>query len=129
MNRLFNAFLLVTILALSGCATTANYEKMLTTWIGAPEIDLYRSWGTPDGQYEVSGTKFVTFTRGGNMIMPGTAPTYQTTFVGNTAFTNAYGGSPAYNIQLTCRTTFEIRNERVVSWRWEGNNCKAKDPS
>ena len=127
--RLLKAFFLVMVLTLWGCATTANYEKMLTTWVGAPEIDLYRSWGSPDGQYEVSGSKFVTFTRGGNMIMPGTSPTYQTTFIGNTAFTNAYGGSPALNIQLTCRTVFEIRNERVVSWRWEGNNCKAKDPS
>lgn len=129
MNRIFKFLFPVPVLAIVGCATTANYEKMLTTWIGAPEIDLYRSWGTPDGQSEVSGTKFVTFTRGGNIFMPGTSPTYRTTIIGNTAFTNAYGGSPSYNIQLMCKTVFEIRNERVVSWRWEGNNCKAKDPS
>lgn len=129
MNRIFKFFFLMPVLAVLGCATSENYTKMLNTWLGAPEIALYRSWGTPDGQYEVSGTKFVTFTSSGNMVMPGTSPTYRTTVIGNTAYTNAYGGTPSYSVQLMCKTVFEIRNERVVNWRWEGNNCKAKDPS
>jgi hypothetical protein len=36
------------------------------------------------------------------------------------------GGSPAYNISLTCKTIFEIRQDKVVGWRWQGNNCTAK---
>lgn len=124
---MFKKLIYVICIVLAACATTENYEKMLSTWVGAPEIALYRSWGTPDGQFESGGAKFVSFTKGGNMVLPGSAPTYQTTFIGNTAYTNAYGGSPAYNIQLMCKTTFEIRNERVVSWRWEGNNCKSRE--
>ena len=106
-----------------GCATTAKYEQMLATWVGAAELDLYRSWGPPEALYEVSGGKFVSYLRSGQIRMPATAPTYQTIFTGNTAFTNAVGGSPAYNVQWSCKTIFEIRQEKVVAWRWQGDNC------
>jgi len=112
---------------LIGCATTANYEKILNSWVGAKEIDLVRAWGAPDNQYESSGTKFLTYQRANNIYMPGTAPTYTTTMIGNTAHTTAVGGSPASNIQFFCKTTFEVKNERIVSWRWEGNGCKARE--
>jgi hypothetical protein len=109
-----------------GCATTANYEKILSSWVGAKEIDLVRAWGAPDNQYESSGTKFLTYQKTDNIYMPGTAPTYTTTMIGNTAHTTAVGGTKPYNIQTSCKTTFEINNGTVVNWRWEGNGCKAK---
>lgn len=120
--------LLITLFALitTACATTANYEKILSSWVGASEIDLIRAWGAPDNQYESSGTKFLTYQKSSNIYMPGTSPTYTTTVVGNTAYTSSSGGSPAYNIQMFCKTTFEVKNERIVNWRWEGNGCKAK---
>lgn len=112
-------------ICLWGCATTAKYEHMLASWVGASELDLYRTWGPPDKQSEASGSKFVSFTRKAQMWVPATAPSYQTIFNGNSAFTQAVGGSPAYNIPLTCQTIFEIRAEKVVAWRWQGNNCTA----
>lgn len=120
--------LAVTMLAaasIAGCATTANYEAMLKSWDGAPELDLIRKWGPPIQSYEASGRKFIVYSSNRNLFLPGTAPTYTTTFVGNVAYTNRAGGTPAQNIGLVCRTTFEIFNERVVSSRWEGNDCKA----
>ena len=121
--------LLITLFALitTACATTANYEKILSSWVGANEIDLVRSWGAPDNQYESSGTKFLTYQRTSNIYMPGTSPTYTTTVIGNTAYTSSSGGSPAYNIHMSCKTTFEVKNERIVNWRWEGNGCKARE--
>jgi hypothetical protein len=112
---------------LSGCATTANYEKILNSWVGANEIDLVRNWGTPQRVYETGGTKFLTFASSRNIYMPGTAPTYTTTYIGNTAYTTRTGGSPSQNIGMICITTFEIKNDRVVTWRWEGNDCKARE--
>ena len=66
--------LLITLFALisTACATTANYEKILSSWVGANEIDLIRSWGAPDNQYESSGTKFLTYQKSENIYMPGT---------------------------------------------------------
>jgi|LauGreDrversion4_2_1035121.scaffolds.fasta_scaffold156322_1 hypothetical protein len=124
MKKLLIIFLGIFIV---GCATTANYEKILSSWVGAKEIDLIRAWGAPDNQYESSGTKFLTYQKSNNIYMPGTAPTYSTKMIGNTAYTSSSGGSPAYNIQMFCKTTFEVKNERIVSWRWEGNGCKARE--
>ena len=117
---LFLGFIIV------GCATTANYEKVLSSWVGANEIDLVRAWGAPDNQYETSGTKFLTYQKTDNIFMPGTAPTYSTTMIGNTAHTTAIGGTRPYNVQMSCKTTFEIKDQKIVNWRWEGNSCKAK---
>lgn len=98
MRRFRGLWLACVVVLLSGCATTAKYEQMLSAWVGASELDLYRTWGPPNNQYEAAGSKFVSFMRQGQMWVPGTAPSYQTIFTGNSAFTQAVGGSPAYNM-------------------------------
>jgi hypothetical protein len=115
----------VTVLA--SCATTAGYEKVLNSWRGAQEIDLVRSWGPPIQSYEAGGRKFIVYSSRRDVYLPGTAPSYQTTVIGNTAYTNAVGGSPAMNIVKSCTTTFELDGSRVVSWSYKGNACKAKE--
>lgn len=112
---------------ITGCATTANYEKKLASWVGESELDLVRSWGPPQQIYETGGRKFLLYTNARSVFIPGTAPSYTTNIIGNTAYTHRVGGSPAQNINLSCQTIFELENERVVSWRWQGNSCKARD--
>jgi hypothetical protein len=124
MRYLMLAALVVT---LGGCATTENYEKMLNTWVGAPELDLVRKWGPPTSSYDSSGVRFLTWDRGGQAYVPGTAPSYQTQRIGNTYYTQPVGGSPGYVIHRRCVTTFEVKDGRVNSWRWEGNACKLRD--
>jgi hypothetical protein len=126
MMRLRAMWLVGLVVWMGGCATTAKYEQMLAGWVGSSELDLYRTWGPPDQQSEASGSKFVSYTRKAQMWVPAVAPSYQTIFTGQSAFTQAVGGSPAYHIPLTCQTTFEIRGDKVVGWRWQGNNCTAK---
>jgi hypothetical protein len=118
--------LLVVALMLSACATEAKYQQNLQSWVGQDELSLVRSWGPPARTYEVGGHKFFEYSREGNLFMPGTAPTYQTNVYGNTAYTNSYGGTPAMNIPLSCVTTFEVAEGRVLSGAWRGNNCTAK---
>lgn len=113
--------------ALSACATTAGYEKILNTWIGSQEIDLVRSWGPPQQTYEVGGRRFLVYSSRRTVYLPGTAPTYQTTIVGNTAYTNAIGGSPGMAVDKTCITIFELEGTRIVSWSHKGNDCKARE--
>jgi len=113
--------------ALTACATTAGYEKMLSSWVGVEEIDLIRGWGPPLQSYEAGGRRFLVYASHRTVYMPGTPPTYQTTVIGNTAYTNAVGGSPDMNIGLSCTTTFELDGTQVVSWSYSGNDCKAKE--
>lgn len=120
---LFVAFLLV------GCATTENYEKILRSWIGSSEGALISSWGAPDSNYTSGDRTYLTYVRSGSMTIPGTAPTYQTQVIGNTAYTTSYGGSPATTIGLHCKTTFTVSNGRITNWRYQGNHCVAHAPN
>ena|SRR5713226_10404375 len=113
------------LFSLAGCATTANYEKILNSWVGFTELDLIRKWGPPQQSYEAGGRKFLVYSSSRNVYLPGTAPSYTTTVIGNTAYTNRVGGTPSQNIGLSCQTTFEISSEKIVSWRWQGNDCTA----
>jgi len=115
------------LFALISCATTANYEKILNSWVGSTELDLIRKWGPPQQSYETDGIKFLVYSSSRNVYLPGTAPSYTTTVIGNTAYTNRVGGTPGQNIGLSCQTTFEISGERIVSWRWQGNDCTARE--
>lgn len=110
-------------LSVAGCATTAKYESVLGSWIGSSELDLVRSWGPPANSYETGGTKFIVYSSSRNVQLAGTAPTYTTNVIGNTAYTNSYGGTPAQNIAFSCETTFELQNEIIVSWSYRGNDC------
>lgn len=123
--------LLVTIVLLSaGCATTANYEANLRSWVGEDAESLVNSWGYPAGSFEApNGNKVLVYQGGGSMVMP---TTYQTranvSTYGNAAYgnatTNVYGGQ---TLNFWCKTFFEVSPSNViVRWRWEGNNCVSR---
>lgn len=103
-------------MAFFGCATNANYEKFLNSWVGANEKDLIKALGTPNDQYKSSSTKFLTYQKTYTIEVPGTAPTYSNP-----------DGNPAFNVQTFCKTTFEVKDEYILNWQWEGNGCKAKE--
>ena len=85
-----------------------------------------KQWGPPDRVYEVDGERYITYARGGTVLLPGVAPSYQTTVIGNTAYTNAVGGVPPMMMNRSCVTTFTIHDRQITHWRYEGNACKAK---
>lgn len=115
------------MLVLIGCATTANYEKKLNTWVGATELELVRTWGVPEQVYETGGQKFLVYTSSRRIWIQGTPPSYTATTIGNTTYKNRTGGSPDQEMELNCRTTFELENDKVISWNWKGNDCLAPE--
>lgn len=123
--------LVVTTVSLNAaCATTANYEANLKSWVGADAKSLVDSWGYPAGSFEApSGNKVLVYQDGGSMVMP---TTYQTranvSAYGNTAYgnatTNVYGGQ---TLTFWCNTLFEVSPSNiVVHTSWEGNNCVSR---
>tara|TARA_R110000868_G_scaffold150567_7_gene373928 strand:- start:4634 stop:5338 length:705 start_codon:yes stop_codon:yes gene_type:complete len=113
------------LLMLSACATTKKYEALLNTWAGKSENALLQSWGPPDSFYENDGVKYLTFNNSRSGYVPGVAPNYQTTFVGNTAYTQAVGGSPGFVYTKRCKTTFAISGGIIRGWRYQGNACRS----
>jgi len=111
------------ILFFAGCATQAKYKKVLDTWVGSSELDLIRSWGAPVNTYEAAGRKFIMYSSSYNVALPGNNPTYTTNVIGNTAYTNSYGGTPGQNLLMICETTFEVEEGIIVKWSYRGNDC------
>lgn len=114
MSRMLHVVAAVALAGLlSACATEAKYKANLATWVGQPEGNLIAAWGPPNGVYESGGAKYLTYVNASSMVLPGVAPTYQTSFVGNTAYTQAYGGSSPTAVDLVCKTTFTIVAESI----------------
>ena len=121
-------FFVALSLIMSACVPTSKgYEQTLNTWMGMPEGQLIRSWGVPKQVFNNSGKKYFVYNSSRNVYLPGASPTYRTRVIGNTAYTNSYGGSAPRNLNYSCETTFEIANQKVVSWRYNGNDCTAPE--
>ena len=125
MNKVW--LIIFTIFSLAACATTQGYKQLCDFWVGVGEVTLVERWGVPDQSYETGGKKFIVYSSNRNVYLPGLAPTYQTTFAGNKAYTRQIGGSPAMNINKSCITTFELEDSKVISYSFEGNDCLAQE--
>lgn len=125
MRKILTVIAAAILCLASGCATSGNYHKRLNNWVGHQEKELLNSWGPPSSSYESEGSKYLSYIRGSNIHIPGTAPSYHTTYFKNNAYTTQYGGAPGYNMNLWCNTVFVINENtgKIVNWRTEGNNC------
>ncbi len=130
-------------LLFAGCATTANYEAKLQSWVGQPVDNLVASWGPPESSYTLTnGGRVLQYANQRNMQIGGnTYTTPQTTYNAGTAniygtggyATGTYSGTsttyvqqqaPTYNIALTCVTRITANSSGIITnWAWQGNNC------
>jgi hypothetical protein len=140
---------LLTLSLLSGCATTAGYEAMLSTWVGDSEDNLVSKWGPPQSSYPLSnGGRVLQYGRSGNIVIPGMT-TYQPVTTYNSGTVSGYGTDGGYVngtyngtattyvpqtsepivIAQRCTTRFTVNSDgRITNWSWEGNACRAVAP-
>jgi hypothetical protein len=124
----------VLLFALAGCATTANYEKSLSAWIGADQAKLVATWGTPISTSPApNGGQVLEFDRATTAYVPG--HTYNQAHA-NYANGNVSAGSAGvdyspittsgHTVTEVCKTRFTLDNAgHVVSYSWEGESCRA----
>ena len=112
---------------LSGCATTERYEEILDTYIGATEDELVEHWGVPDQVYETEKSRFIVYKRSRLSSSGGVAPTFYSHINPYTGavYTQSVGGIAPQIHQYRCKTTFTLKDDRVSSWSWQGNDCIA----
>jgi hypothetical protein len=143
-------YLLLVIAALlfSSCATTANYERILSSWVGAPADKLVVRWGPPQNSFPLSdGGRVLEYITQRTVQLGGyTTSVPQTTYHSGTASAWGTGGSaygsysgtsttyvqqqtPTYNVPFTCMTRFVVNGQGTITdWAWQGNNCRARSP-
>lgn len=101
---------LAATLVLSACAAPMTYDTRLGSWAGAPEEELVREWGSPVNIGEAGGRKSITF------------ESRRIARERSRFDDNAY-----VNVRLSCSTTFELENGRVVEWSHHGNDCRPRE--
>lgn len=116
----------IAVLAAS-CATTAGYEKMLSSFVGLEEIELVRRWGPPLQTYETGGRRFLSYQSDRTIYRAGTPGIVHTTVIGTTAYSRVLGGVPGSWSRWLCQTVFELDGTKVVAWSHQGNDCRAEE--
>lgn len=125
INNLY--FIFFCALLLSGCATTANYQKVVNNWRGNSAQNLINCWGDPDAKVKLpNGHTDYLYIREHIANVPNQAPAPATyTNVGTTPI-QGHGFSEFSGItrKLYCHTLFEVNDQGIiVSSRFQGNNC------
>jgi len=129
---------LVVALALAGCATRANFNRMMNGTIGQPEAALVTAVGPPRSSYVLNdGSKVLSYRRASTVDVPGVT-TYapSTTYAMVTAKgVRGYGVATTYvpqqsapiSISYSCDINFLVNpSGTIVQWTARGNDCKAR---
>ena len=107
---------LIGLMAISGCATSANYK-----WVGEPEQMLYQEWGAPSNVFYISpNRKVVTFTHTG---ANGTSNPYGNE-VNYEVINSGYETDTGY--PYYCSTSFTITNGFVTDYTFSGDDCVSR---
>ena len=123
MTKLLTPFL--AILAIAGCATTENFEKKVSVYVGQTETQLVAAEGIPASMYENEGTRYLTYTRTESGVIPGTPPVISTTYIAGKPYTRSSGGTQTIGYTNSCSVTFTIVNKIVTGYQYKGNSCRA----
>ena len=105
MNKILFVCILLTFEY--GCASKANLEFNLNTWVGNSVKGLIQHWGTPSDV---------------NNLSNGSA-SYTWLFDDGIANSPIKGSVNA--VAIYCKITVDVsKNEMIQSWQLEGNDCK-----
>lgn len=114
---------LAAVLVLSGCATHANYERMLQGFMDMKEEDIVFRWGPPDRVYDAGGKRYIAYNRRDSWTDWGSPAMSETIIEKGRVRTVNRSGTPPITYTNVCETTFEISNGVVTRASWRGDGC------
>ncbi len=126
------AFFIISIVTLSGCATTATqeaFDEQAQQWIGKNADELVRQKGPPTRTFTLSnGNRVFEYERTEDIV---TMPT--TTYIpggplgGTLVRGQTVHEDPLQTLILTCSLRFTVdTSNTIVAWSKEGNSCVAQ---
>jgi len=127
-------FTILLIILMMGCATSEKYDKKLVNLLGKNPDILTSQFGLPSGKRILSnGDEVITFTSVNNNYVPSDFFLYQPYSLQDevnvyTPFDEDYDFTPFVENfnqlpELTCQTSFLIKDNKIIGWKWRGNNC------
>lgn len=116
-------FTVIVCFLFTACASEARFKEMADSWTGKSEQILYQYMGVPDRTAESGEIKYVEYKKNVKKYMPGIAPSYSTTYIGNTAYTTQTAGSAPSYWDAHCQITFTIENGIITGHSYRGNDC------
>ncbi len=137
MNRVIALLLLPAALLASGCASKASleagYDASLQHWRGASRADLEAAWGKPTLVALGADGLVLTWVvrndslqdRPGNNGAGTVVVSHPMGSNGPTVGTVVPGAMASASVPITCTTHFSMKDDRVVSWKFEGLGCGA----
>jgi len=126
----YRFFLVLLILMLTGCATEANYRKMVLSWHGKNINQLINVWGYPDRTIKApNGNKVYVYNHRNVYSTPGYSTGGYTSVT-----TSSEGNSIVVQQPLVehtpqtyyehCKTWFEFNHRHIITRiTYRGNSC------
>lgn len=136
---------IILVVTLAGCATAEKFNTKMNGFVGQPEIAVVSMYGPPQSVYSLQdGQRIISYTRGGQMVLPGVTTTQpvitntqgnltlnqglsQTTGIySQQSTTYVQQQAPSTTVNLSCTVNFTIDAQGVIrSWSATGNRCVA----
>lgn len=131
-------FILILVIVLFACATPQKYNEKLNSMIGASKEDLIKNFGKPSAAKILNnGDTILAYTFVDDVFVPSEFYTYNqgneiyeedglfSPFLSTYEFSNN-PGAIGYEAKYICKTLFLLQNNKVIAWKWQGNNCVSK---
>jgi len=113
---------------LSGCATGAQTDEAMKSWLDHNINELVTSWGPPESSVQLPGGNVIyTWTNRGSYTMPTQTTTTANVYgSGNSAYGTAQSTTTGgQTLHFVCQKSFTVsKTGRIVAYNWQGNNCR-----
>ena len=130
------SFLLIVLITVCACVTPNSYSLKLNSLIGASKDDVESQFGRPSA-IKILGdnSEILAYTNVDNVFVPSEFYTYSqgeriygedglfSPFLSSYIFSDN-PGDIGYEAKYICKTLFLLENDKVIAWKWQGNNCR-----
>ena len=130
------SFFLIILIMIFACAYPNEYNLKLNALIGASKNDIVSQFGRPSAiKLLGDNTEILAYANVDNIFVPSEFYTYSqgneiygedglfSPFLSTYLFSDT-PGDIGYNAKYICKTLFLLENNKVVAWKWQGNNCQ-----
>ncbi|MBQ2811346.1 MAG: hypothetical protein IJF12_04165 [Alphaproteobacteria bacterium] len=116
-------FLFSVLIIISACKSNQNYNLNLRPWIGQSQSSLVSQWGEPDNIFGIDSNTYVyVYEKISNSPFDADRHPYDDELNYQAASGSEYGISQMPKVYY-CKTTFTIRNNQVVDYAFNGDDC------